>query len=154
ASAAETAELEGSELELLATSAFMLARDDESNAWLERAHQRYLDAGQTIPGARCGLWIGLNLAMRGQIGPATGWLGRPQRLLEGEPECADHGYLLLPVAFQNEAAGDFARAAAVAEEAVRIGERHGDRDLFALAVHGQGTMLVKAGRVREGLALL
>jgi DNA-binding CsgD family transcriptional regulator len=56
--------------------------------------------------------------------------------------------------FQHEAAGDFAAAAAAAGEAVRIGERFGDRDLFALAIHGQGHMLIKDGRVREGLALL
>jgi DNA-binding CsgD family transcriptional regulator len=132
----------------------MLGRDDESVAWLERAHQRYLESGATLPGVRCALWIGLSLASRGQIGPATGWLGRAQRLLENEGECAERGYLLLPTMFQHEAAGDFAAAAAAAEEAVRIGQRFGDRDLFALAVHGEGYMLIKAGRVREGLALL
>ena len=92
--------------------------------------------------------------VRGEIGPATGWLGRAQRLLEPEGECAERGYLLLPVVFRHEAAGDFAAAAAVAGEAVRIAERFGDRDLFALAIQGQGYMLIKDGRVREGLALL
>ena len=154
AAAGEAVEFDADDLELLATSAFMLGRDDHSISWLEQAHHRHLEAGDMIRGAHCGVWIGLNLASRGQIGPATGWLGRVQRLLDGEPECAAHGYLLLPMMFQHEAAGDFATAAAVAEDAVRIGERHGDRDLFALAVHGQGHMLVRAGRVREGLALL
>ena len=32
--------------------AFMLGRDDESIAWLERAHQRYLAAGDAIGGRR------------------------------------------------------------------------------------------------------
>ena len=73
----------------------------------------------------------MNLAIRGEIGPATGWLGRAQRLVEREGECAERGYLLLPGVFSQEAAGDFAAAAAVAEEAVRIAERFGDRDLFA-----------------------
>jgi ATP/maltotriose-dependent transcriptional regulator MalT len=75
-------------------------------------------------------------------------------LLEHEGECAERGYLLFPVMFQHEAAGDFIAAAEAAGEAVRIGERFGDRDLFALAVHGQGHMLVRAGRVSEGLGLL
>ena len=35
-----------------------------------------------------------------------------------------------------------------------IGERFGDRDLFAMALHAEGHMLVRAGHVREGLALL
>ena len=154
AAAERRAALEAADVDLLATCAFMLGRDDESVAWLERAHQRYLENGETLRGVRCALWIGLNLASRGQVGPATGWLGRAQRLLENEGECPERGYLLLPAMFQHEAAGDFAAAAAAAEEAVRIGARFGDRDLFALAIHGQGQMLVKDGRVRDGLALL
>src|SRR4029079_7830832 len=67
---------------------------------------------------------------------------------------AEHGLLLLPLVFQHDASGDFAGAAAVAAEAAAIGERFGDRDLVAMALHAEGHMLVKAGRVREGLALL
>jgi DNA-binding CsgD family transcriptional regulator len=146
--------LEAPDADLLATCAFMLGRDDESAAWLERGHQRYLEAGDKIGAARCAIWVGLNLATRGRLGPATGWLGRAQRLLENQAECAEHGYLLLPVMFRHEAAADFAAAAEAAGEAVRISERFGDRNLFALAVHGQGHMLIRAGRVQEGLALL
>ena len=152
--AAEQRALEGPDPELLATCAFMLGRDDESVAWLERAHQRFLESGETLRAVRCAAWIGMNLASRGEIGPATGWLGRAQRLLEPEGECAERGYLLLPGVFRHEAAGDFAAAAAVAGEAVHIAERFGDRDLFALAIQAQGYMLIKDGRVGEGLALL
>jgi DNA-binding CsgD family transcriptional regulator len=148
------AALRAPDLELLATCAFMLGRDDETVTWLERAHHGFLEDRETPRAARCAAWIVMNLAARGEIGPATGWLGRAQRLLEPEGECAERGYLLLPGLFRHEAAGDFAAAAAVADEAVRIAERFGDRDLFALAIHGQGHMLIKDRRVREGLALL
>ena len=154
AAAEERSALEARDVDLVATCAFMLGRDDDYGAWLERGHHRYLDRGDTIGAARCALWIGMNLASRGQLGPATGWLGRAQRLLENESECAEHGYLHLPLMFQHEAAGDFAAAAAAAGEAVRIGERFGDRNLFALAVHGQGHMLIRSGKVSEGLGLL
>ena len=97
----------------------------------------------------------MNFALRGEMGPATGWLGRAQRLVDQVPEdCVERGYLLMPVAFQHDAAGDFEGASATAAAAVEIGERFGDRDLFALAMHGQGGWLIKAGRVREGLGLL
>ena len=132
----------------------MLGRDDDCVAWLERAHLRHLEGGETRRAVLCAAWIGLNLASRGEIGPASGWLGRAQRLVEHEGECAERGYLLLPAMFRHEAEGDFAAAASVAEEAVRVGERFGDRDLFALAAHGQGHMLIRGGQVREGLALL
>ena len=146
--------LAADDLELVSLAAVMLGRDDDSVAWLERAHHRHLEDGETLRAVRCAAWIVLNLATRGEIGPATGWLGRAQRLVGPEGECAERGWLLLPGVFQHEAAGDFAGAAAVAEEVVRIGERFGDRDLFALAIQAQGYMLIKGGHVREGLALL
>jgi DNA-binding CsgD family transcriptional regulator len=155
ARADQAAPLAGEDLELLATSVFMLGREDEWMQILERACQRYSDAGDLLPAARCAFWIGTQLAIRGDMGPATGWLGRAQRLVERDgSECVEQAYMLLPVAFQHEAAGDYEGAAATAAAAVEAGERFGDPDLFALAVHVQGEMVVRDGRVREGLGLL
>ena len=155
ARADEAEPLASDDLELLTTSLLMLARDDEAVGTLERAHHLYLEGGETLRAARSATWIGMNFAYRGQIGPATGWLGRAHRLLETWPEqTAEHGLLMLPGVFQHEATGDFEEAAAVAREAAALGERFGDLDLFAVALHAEGHMLVKAGRVREGLALL
>jgi ATP/maltotriose-dependent transcriptional regulator MalT len=150
----ELAPLLAEDLELLATSAYMLGREDEWMRVLERAFQRHSEGGERRRAARCAFWIGIQLALRGQMGPATGWLGRAQRLLEGEGECVEQGYLLMPVVFQHQAEGDFEGASATAAAAAEIGERFGDRDLFALAIHTQGEVLVKGGKVREGLGLL
>jgi DNA-binding CsgD family transcriptional regulator len=142
------------DLRLLAESAFMLGRDGEFLEILERAHHAYLEDGEALPAVRCAFWIGMNLALRGEVGPASGWLGRAQRLLEREEhESVEHGYMLLPRAFQLEQT-DRAAAAAIAGQAAAIGERMGDRDLFALALSEQGMMLVTDGRLDEGLALL
>src|SRR5512132_626359 len=149
------ARLEAPDLELLAQSAYLLGREDEFFVFLERAHHARLDDGDVLRAVRSAFWIGMNFALRGEMGPGTGWLGRAQRLLDRESEdCVERGYLLIPVAFQHEADGDFEGASATAAAAAEIGERFGDRDLFALAVHGQGGWLVKAGRLREGLGLL
>jgi DNA-binding CsgD family transcriptional regulator len=143
------------DLELLGTSAYMLGRDDDWIRALERAHHQYLDSDETQRAVRCAFWVGINLALRGQIGPASGWLGRAQRILDREQEdSVERGYLLMPLVFQHEAAGDFEAAAVVAAEAATIAQRFGDAEGFALAVHAQGYMLIKAGRVKEGLALL
>src|SRR3954453_4139566 len=105
--------------------------------------------------ARCALWIGMQQVLRGEMGPATGWLGRAQRLVEREDsECAEQGYMLLPVGVEHGATGDLEGAAATAGAAAEFGEFFGDADLFALAVHVQGGLLVKCGRVGEGLGLL
>jgi DNA-binding CsgD family transcriptional regulator len=148
-----SASLGAEDLELLATSAYMLGLDNEYLSALERAHHAHLDAGQTDRAVRCAFWVGINLALRGEVGPAGGWLGRAHRIL-GEEESVERGYLLMPLVFQHEAGGDFAAAAAVAGDAAAIADRFGDREAFALAVQMQGYMLMKSGRVREGLALL
>jgi DNA-binding CsgD family transcriptional regulator len=149
------APLGADDLELLATAAGMLGRDDEWMRSLERVHHAHLDSGQALRSVRPAIWLGINLAYRGEIGPATGWLGRAQRLLDQVGgETAERGYLLLPHVFRHGAAGDFAAAAAIAGEAADLGARLGDRDLFGLAAQAQGSMLIKDGRVGEGLALL
>jgi DNA-binding CsgD family transcriptional regulator len=149
------APLGADDLVLLATSASMVGRLDDYLAILERAHRAYLNAGEGLRAARGAFWLGMNLAIRGEIGPAGGWFGRAQRLVEREGrECVEQGYLLVPVALQRRASGDHEAAYAAAAEAAELGERYGDADLFALAVHFQGLVRINQGRVREGLALL
>src|SRR5206468_12021970 len=100
-------------------------------------------------------WVGTNLALRGELGPAGGWLGRAQRIVDAqEGECVEHGYLLVPVAFQHGAQGDLEGAIATVAAAAEMGERYGDADLFALALHTEGEFLLQVGRVREGLGCL
>jgi DNA-binding CsgD family transcriptional regulator len=146
--------LAAEDLELLATSAYMLGREDEWMRILERAYHRHAEAGEARRAALCAFWIGIHFALRGEMGPATGWLGRAQRLLESEGECVERGYMLMPVIFEHEAAGDYEGASATAAAAAEIGDRFGDKDLFALAIDTQGEVLVRGGRVREGLGLL
>jgi len=155
-SLADAAEPLGAEdLVRLAEAAFMLGRDGEFLGILERAHHAYLDAGEPLRAVRCAFWIGMNLALRGEMGPAGGWLGRAQRLLDREErDSVERGYMLLPASFQREGAGDHAGAAALSGQAAEIGEHFGDRDLFALALHQQGFMLIRAGEVKEGLDLM
>ena len=154
-SAEQATQLAPEDLELLAISAYMLGREDEWMQLLERACRRHSEAGAVLRAARCAFWIGMQLAIRGDMGPATGWLGRAQRLIERDgSECVEQAYMLLPVALQHEASGDYAGAAATAATAVEAAERFADRDLFALAAHVQGALLVTDGQVREGLRAL
>src|SRR5687768_1000908 len=96
---------------------------------------------------------------RGDAGHATGWLARAQRLvdalvLEQASDCVECGYLLIPTAEQQLAAGDWDAAHSTATKAVEVGERFGDPDLIACARHLQGRALLLEGRIDNGLALL
>ena len=154
-SADEASPLGAEDVELLATATFMLAREDDGLSYLERVHRLYLERGNQPRAIHAAIWMCLILFTRGEIGPASGWLGRTQRLLENEEgDRGQRGYLLIPRVFQQEAESDFAAAASTAEQIREIGERAGDGDLFVLGLCSQGQMLLKDGRVREGLALL
>jgi ATP/maltotriose-dependent transcriptional regulator MalT len=150
-----SAPLEAEDLERLATAGYMIGREADYLRGLERAHRAHLDAGRDLPAVRCAFWVGVTLALRGEMAQAGGWLGRAKRLLDRqERDCVERGYLLLPETFRHEASGNWGEAAATAGEAVAIAERFGDSDLFALAAHEQGHILVQQGRLEEGLALL
>jgi ATP/maltotriose-dependent transcriptional regulator MalT len=147
--------LAGGDLELLAMAAYLIGRDDDYLRALDRAHQAYLDAGDRLRAVRCAFWLGLRLLFRGEMGRATGWLARAQRLLEREQQdCVEQGYLLLPVVEQHLAAGHCEAAYETAAGAAEIGERFADADLVACARHLQGHVRMQQGRVEEGLALL
>jgi DNA-binding NarL/FixJ family response regulator len=147
--------LTAEDLELLATAAYMVGAEEDYFSALERGYQAHLDGGEGARAARCAIWVGVNFARRGEMGRASGWLGRAERLVEREEDdCAERSYLLLPVAFEHEARSDWEAAADRLGAAVEAGERFGDRDLFALAVHEQGHVLIEHGRVEEGIRLL
>jgi DNA-binding CsgD family transcriptional regulator len=147
--------LGASDLESLATALFMVGREDDHLATLERAHQGHIGAGEPLRAASCAFWIGMRLSLRGEMGRGGGWLARAQRLLEQvDGDCAERGYLMLPDVFRLEAGGDMEGALTVAAAAAEIGRGFGDPDLFALATQKHGLLLIDLGRVPEGLALL
>jgi DNA-binding CsgD family transcriptional regulator len=149
------AALAASDVELAAVAAFMLGRDNEFVAALERAHHLHLEARDRLPAARCAFWIGVFFLIAEELGPAMGWLGRAQRLVDAAgPGSVEAGYLLVPAMIEQEETGDYETARTTAREAVAIAERFGDADLAALARHVEGRAVAKLGRVEEGLRLL
>jgi ATP/maltotriose-dependent transcriptional regulator MalT len=155
ASADRDSSLGTGDLELLATSAYLIGRDTEYLKALERAHLLYLKAGELLRSARCIFWLGFRLALRGDIGQATGWFGRAERMLKRETTPnVEEGYLLVPVVEQRLDAGEFDAAYAAAARAAELGERFEDVDLTTMAHHQQGRARLGQGRFEEGLALL
>ena len=149
------APLGAADLDLLATSASLVGRMDEYLTLLERAHLMHLADGDNLAAARSAGWLGSTLAIRGEIGPASGWFGRAQRLVEREGrDCVERGWLQLSVIFQREATGDHEGAFEAAANAVEIAERFGDADLAAIALHAQGIARIGQGSIEDGLRLM
>ena len=147
--------LVGADLERLAAAAYLVGEDDAYLQALEQACRAHLEAHQPTAAIRCVFWLGLRLLLRGEAGRANGWFSRARRLLEDAPAgCAEHGYLMLPLAEQHLAKGDVEAAHATAANAAAIGERCRDDDLTACALHVQGRARIRQERVVEGLALL
>jgi DNA-binding CsgD family transcriptional regulator len=147
--------LHAEDVERLATAAYLIGRDDESERFWERAHQILLDRGDGEGAARTACWLAVGLHLRGAMAPASGWFARAQKILdEGQIECAVRGYLLIASAIQRTVLGDPAAGDALFSQAAEIARRYGDRDLACKAAQGRGRALIRLGRVREGVVLL
>jgi DNA-binding CsgD family transcriptional regulator len=150
------APLEPEDLGRLATAAYLVGRDGDSiDAW-ERAHHELLSAGDVEGAARSASWLVFVLLNGGEFARAGGWLARARRLLDdgGHDDCAEQGYLLVPVALQHAIEGDWESAHAISSQAAEVGDRFGDLDLVTLARNIQGRALIGQGKTAEGMSLL
>jgi DNA-binding NarL/FixJ family response regulator len=151
----QVAPLGGDDLELLARSAYMLGRDDDYVAALERAHELFRERGELPRAVRCTFWIGHSFLFRGEKARGAGWFARGQRLLEVVAEdCVERGYMRVPLWLEEMGRGNFEGAYAIAVEVAGIGERFDDADLVWLARDDQASALLRLGRVDEGLRLV
>lgn len=146
--------LELEDLERLAVAVYLLGRDGDTADVLARAHHESLRRGDPARAARHAFWLGFGLLERGDMAQGGGWLGRAGRVLEGQPACVEHGYLLLPVALQSLGESDFRSASATFDKIAEIAERFLDPDLVTLARLGRGQALIGMAETERGVALL
>jgi DNA-binding CsgD family transcriptional regulator/tetratricopeptide (TPR) repeat protein len=143
------------DLALLAQAAELIGRHEDTDVFAERAHHEALRVGNLPGAARAAFWLGFGLMGRGEYARGGGWLARAARLIdEGQLDCVEAGYILVPGALQGLDEGHAAESLASFEEAARIGERFGDRDLATLGRLGQGQARIDLGEIDQGVALL
>src|SRR5687768_2608193 len=136
------------DLERLATAAELIGRDVHCAELLARAYHECLRLGEPARAARCAYWLGMKLRRRGEMARAGGWLARARRLIDdGQLDCVERGYLLLPAALQSMGEGAVSAAHATFAQAGKIGDRFGDVDLVTLAGLGRGQSLIRLGEV-------
>lgn len=154
AAADRAAPLAPDDLVLLAQSALLIGKEAEGVDALGRAHKAFLARGELQHAVRSAFWLGFTLLIAGKPARAGGWLSRADRLLEGQPDCVEKGYLLLPAAYRAAHGADAVAAHGIFVQAAAIGERFRDKDLMTLALQGQGRALIRQGEVARGIALL
>ena len=139
----------------LALASYLVGAEADFTRALQEAHQAHADAGESLEAVRAAFWLGQHLASKGEFARGSGWFARAARIVEGdEGEGAGRGYVLLQSAYQSLIQGAYAASTEASVEATSVGQRFGDKDLVALAIHVQGRALLRLGRLVEGLAAL
>ena len=156
AEADRAAPLAPADLDLLASAAYLVGRDDEADEVSARGYRSWLATDQPRPAARRAAWLGIVLLLRGEGVRSGAWFARASELLdgiEGGPD-PERGMVMVADAFERLGAGEVDAALARSTEVAAIGRRHGDRDLIALGMLGVGEALIERGEVPAGMRSL
>jgi DNA-binding NarL/FixJ family response regulator len=130
---------------------WLTGRGDEAIELRQRAYAEFSRRGDRCRAAGIAVYIGSEERIRGNDAAGRGWLARAERLLEGEEECSERGWLEV----------ERAKRAASAEEregharaAVEIAQRLGDHDLEVSSLAQLGLARTLGGAVDEGMTIL
>jgi tetratricopeptide (TPR) repeat protein len=142
------------DLERMAECAWWIGKMRHCIALRERAHAAYLKAGDVRRAAFVAVELADHHADLMEPAVASGWIQKARRMLEAEPEGAEHGWLKLIESLMARGEDDLDEARRDTAEAAAIASRHGDRDLFALSHAGQGVILTHLGDPVHGLQMV
>ena len=117
----------------------------------ERAFQLYADDRRCDDAARTAVWVSHQHYVGGRVSAARGWLARAERILEGVPDCAGHGWVAVERARHAQSVDDQIRHAARAVEIARHTQTD-DLEVFAVSLLGRAE--VAAGHAERGMELL
>lgn len=145
---------EAERLDILAEALWWLGRLDECIDARQDAFRAHEALGDHRRAGQCAVWLYEHHGMRGRPAMATAWLQRARRALQDDPECVEHGALLLRETELAHGRGRLGEAAELAERALQLGRRLGSANVEAEALQAMGRVLIDTGRVEAGLAHL
>lgn len=145
---------EAARLALLADASWWLGHLDECIDARERAYAIYDELDDRRRAGQCAVWLYEHHCFKARPAIAGAWLRRAQQALADDPECAEHGAVLLREAENAHGAGDLEQAAGLARAVVELGRRLRSPDVEAEALQTLGRVLIDQGRAAEGLAHL
>ena len=142
------------DIEAMGDAAWWAAQPDEGIEAFQRAYSAYLAAGQKTRAAYVALTLAREFGVKLEGPVSAGWFNRAKRLLDAEPEGAEHGYLYLRQCVLALNAGNVDESIGFAKRAVDIGASVSDPNLQAIGAVYQGVAMVEGGQVAAGLALI
>ncbi len=143
-----------SDLRVLGEVAYAAGHLDVAiEAW-ERAHAMCVRAGDRAGAAEAAVRVAMHLLLdTALMAPVRGWLGRAERLLEGQGETSAHAWFAAVRTYERMLTGDLDGARIWARHAIEVGSRC-DPAACALGRVAEARLLILGGDVQEGLALL
>jgi hypothetical protein len=146
--------LSGSDLELLATSAYAAGHVDVTiEAW-ERLHAEAVRVGNRLVAAGAATRVALHLLFdTALLAPIRGWASRAERLLDGQTDTPVHAWLAVVRSNERLLSGDFERARQWARRAIDVGTIH-EPTAAALGRVANARSLILQGDVSSGIELL
>lgn len=149
------ADLGPADLLALGSAAYLVGDIDECVRAFQRGYHAAVRDDDASRAVRFAFWLALVHQLRGEMAISGGWTARARRLLTDQPgDSVEHAYLLVHEFYGCLAGQDFAGAMQAAAGVVEGGRRFGDPDLLAQGLMCQGRLLLHAGKVAGGLALL
>lgn len=145
----------GSDLERLGKASWWIGDREGCLDAHERAYGKYLEEGDRRRAAKCAQMLRFNY-INGLADRETGWgwSAKAAKLLEGLPECPEHGYQIRLDARKLCTTGHREEGLPLYNKALEIGRRLKDPDLVALTESWKSLDLIEAGRADEGFALV
>jgi hypothetical protein len=142
------------DLRLLGEVAYAAGHLDVTiEAW-ERAHALCVQAGEPVAAAGAAVRVAMHLLLdTALMAPVRGWLGRAERLLEGQEETPAHAWLAVVRTYERMLTGDVQGARQWSERAIEIGSQH-DAAACAIGRVAAARLRILDGDVEEGLSLL
>ena len=146
--------LAASDLPMLGEVAYAAGHLDVTiEAW-ERAHAACVQAGDQVAAAGAAVRVAMHVLFdTALMAPVRGWLGRAERLLEGQDESPADAWLAVVRAYERMLTGDLPGARVWARRAIEVGSTY-DPAACAIGRVAEARLLILDGDVQQGLALL
>jgi DNA-binding CsgD family transcriptional regulator len=142
---------DGDALEELGWAGWWLADERLARSARERAFRFYRDTSDPAGAGRVATWLAVDgFEFRGDTHAAHTWIERAQAALDGLPESAEHGWLMLVQAdLAQRLERDLARVLRLSREAGNLGRRFRVADIEAIGLALEGLALAGLGAVAD-----